>query len=621
MTCSVSELNTTPGMSPAREGERSRSLPAATVALARWTPPLVLLVVGAAMLAWTWGKWPDVLVDFGRELYVAWQLAAGQVLYRDVASVQGPLSPYLNALWFILFGANIRTLVFANLVVLAVLVGLLYRLLARISNRFSAMMAGLVFLTLFAFVQYGAIGNYNYVCPYRHENTHGMLLSLAALACFARYLRTPENRALAGAGLCTGLLALTKGEFLVAEVLALVCGFFLLGWLERPNARQLFRSALTFLAAAIAPPLLAFGLLTRAMPATEALRGVFGSWPATLNEAFRSSPFIQRGMGTADMAASSKVILDWSLNYALVLLPAAAVGLLLRSPRWHRPVVAAGVSLLLWLRLQALPLRWGDVLRPLPLVMVGFAVVTLARLFWLRADLQQLRRLILRLALIVFAGVLLGRMALNARLYHYGFVLAMPATLLLVTALVGWVPDWIDHRGGFGWAFRGVAFVLLLTLGDWYLHASRVRLEAKTIPVGPGANAFLADQRGVAVNETLAVIRQQAGPRETLLVLPEGAMLNFLSRHPSPTRFVDFVPTEFFFYGEDRLLAAIAAHPPDLIAMVHDDTSEFGYRFFGQDYGRRLANWVQSHYHEVALAGKPPFVDESFGIRLLRRNE
>jgi 4-amino-4-deoxy-L-arabinose transferase-like glycosyltransferase len=618
MARAVSELKTT---QVERDVECPQNSPALTPTLARWTPPLVLLVVGAVMLTWTWGKWPDVLVDFGRELYVAWQIAAGKVLYRDLAYVQGPLSPYLNAFWFTLFGASIRTLVFANLALLAFSVCLLYRLLAEIGGRFSATVAGLVFLTLFAFVQYGVIGNYNYICPYRHETTHGMLLSLGALACFAAYLRISKTWTVAGAGFCTGLLALTKGEFLVAEASALFCGFFLLAWFERTTARQLLRTVSTFLAAAIVPPLLAFCLLALAMPATEALRGVFGSWPATFNEAFRSSPFIQRGMGTENMAASLKAILDWSLGYVLVLLPAAGIGLWLRTRRWHRPVVAAGMSLLLWLELQTHFFHWREVLRPLPLLMVGLALVSLTRLVQQRADAHQSRRLILRLALIVFAGVLLGRMTLNARLYHYGFVYAMPATMLLVTALVGWVPNWIDRRGGFGWAFRGVALVLLLTVGSWYLNAARGRLAAKTVQVASGANAFLADKRGEVVNETLATIRQQSSPQDTLLVLPEGVMLSFLSSHTNPTRFVDFVPTEFFYYGEDRLLAAVAAHPPDYVALVQSDTSEFGYRFFGQDYGQRLMEWVRSRYHEVALAGQRPFMDEDFGILLLRRNK
>ena len=45
----------------------------------------------------SWRKWPDPLIDFGRELYLPWRLANGAVLYRDVDDFYGPLSQYLNA--------------------------------------------------------------------------------------------------------------------------------------------------------------------------------------------------------------------------------------------------------------------------------------------------------------------------------------------------------------------------------------------------------------------------------------------------------------------------------------------------------------------------------------------
>jgi len=47
--------------------------------LIRWGGPFVIAIAAGAMLRWTWGTWPDVLVDFGRELYVAWRLAEGEV--------------------------------------------------------------------------------------------------------------------------------------------------------------------------------------------------------------------------------------------------------------------------------------------------------------------------------------------------------------------------------------------------------------------------------------------------------------------------------------------------------------------------------------------------------------
>ena len=75
-------------------------------------PPIIFAVhaiVFALLTWWSWRKWSDPIIDVGRELYVPWQITQGRVLYRDIASLFGPLSPYVNALWFTLFGVSLRT--------------------------------------------------------------------------------------------------------------------------------------------------------------------------------------------------------------------------------------------------------------------------------------------------------------------------------------------------------------------------------------------------------------------------------------------------------------------------------------------------------------------------------
>ena len=102
------------------------------------------------MALWSWRTWPDPLIDFGQQLYVSWRLAEGDVLYRDVAYLYGPLSPYLNALCFRLFGCGLTTLVACNLAILAGVFVLLYRIVSAISSRASATIAGMTFATVFA---------------------------------------------------------------------------------------------------------------------------------------------------------------------------------------------------------------------------------------------------------------------------------------------------------------------------------------------------------------------------------------------------------------------------------------------------------------------------------------
>src|SRR5512132_1833678 len=100
---------------------------------------LTLLVIAMiAMLVFSWRAWPDPLADFGREVYVPWQLAQGKVLYRDIAYFNGPLSPYINAMAFWLFGAHLNTLILLNVLVITITAILIWRLVRDVGSALAA---------------------------------------------------------------------------------------------------------------------------------------------------------------------------------------------------------------------------------------------------------------------------------------------------------------------------------------------------------------------------------------------------------------------------------------------------------------------------------------------------
>ena len=572
------------------------------------------------MAWWTWGKWPDVLIDFGRELYVPWRLTQGDVLYRDIAVFNGPLSAYANALAFRLFGVGVWTLVACNLAVVCGVLALLYALVRQMAGRAAATSGCLAFVALFGFGQVVRTGNYNWVCPYAHELSHGIALSLLSIYLLVQYGRRGALWAAAGAGLALGLVVLTKAEVSLAAALAVPTGLGLLLWAERPSRGRIAAVLGVFVAGVVVPPLVACGLLATAMPVGQAVRGTLGTWAYVVEGLargeFGGQVFYRWQMGTLDLGASLGRLAAWSGGYAVVAVVgcvlAMALGRVRRSRVWIVVVVFLATS---WLALT-LGVKWQQAAMPLPVVLLVLGGV------WAVAFVRrpgERTGLAVRLAMAVFALALLAKMILNVRLYHYGFALAMPGTVLVVAAVVGWVPAWLTRRGACGAVFRAVAIALVMVVATRQLAACHDQLRFKTQQVGQGADAFLADARGRHVAATLAEIEQRVGEADTLAAFPEGVMLNYLGRRRCPTPFINFMPTEVVRFGEERMLSAFEAKPPKWVALVHKSTAEFGVPFFGRDYGKQLGAWLRAHYRPVWQAGAVPLDGYEFGIQLLER--
>ena len=574
---------------------------------ARALAALALLAIGVAMARWTWGRWADPQIDFGGEIYAAWRLSEGGVLYRDVAYFTGPLSPYLNALWFELFGASLATLVWANLAVLTAIAALLHRLVARIAGPSAAFGAAAVFLALFAFAQLEQVGNSNYVTPYSHETTHGALIALGALNSLERWLATRALGWAAAVGALVGLSFLTKAEVFLAVLAASGAGLAL-GLVRRRE--RIGATALAFGASALVPVLAAFLLLAVPLDAGEAWRGTLGAWPYLADGRITSNVFYERIRGTDRPGANLAALARFAAIEGLAVALAAGLGFVARGVR----SAAAGLvaAALVAGALYALPIEprtWMQVARPWPLWAATCAA--LALLAWARArrvepaaspdaaGLAGADRAALTLAFSLYALALLAKMVLNARIGMYGFALALPATVLVVAASLAWIPAWVGRRGGSAALARGSLGGLLLAGVIAHLAIMHGHVGRATVPLGSGRDALLADLRGVVLGQALAEVEQRTREGDTVVVRPEGVMLNYLARRATGVRYINYMPPELLMFGEDRIVADLAANPPDLVVWIAKSTREYGVPQFGRDYGARLWSWVTERYRPV----------------------
>ena len=591
--------------------------------LGRLLAPASLVIVFGLLAAWSWRRWADPVIDFGTELYVPWRLHEGDLLYRDIAYRNGPLSPYLNALWFRLFGVSFSTLVYCNLAILAVICALSYRVFAVSLGRLAAWACGLTLLVAFGFAQYVDVGNYNYVAPYQHSQTHALALSIAMVAALASYVRTRAWPWCALAGALLGLVFLTKAELLVPALAAGLVGAGLAAASEPPGSGRPLSFLAIFTAGALLPPLLAFGLLRSEASSSLAWQGVLGNW-RHLGGGLLGDPFYRGVAGLDDPAGNALLAARLALLTAGTLAATLIADRALARLR-HRAPIAVVAGLAVFGVLAARPgfVPWFELARMLPLTSLAASVALAVQCARSLRDRSAFVRWYPLLLWSVLSLVLLGKMLLHARFHHYGFALAMPASLLLVGGLVGAAPALARRMGGSGALTGAVALALVLSglLAMW-TRADRY-YGSKDQAIAHGGDAILArPARGRVVAEALSELRRALPADATLLVLPEGVILNYWLRSENPSRFHLFLPPEFEAHGgEEAMLEDLRAHPADYVVLVHRPHREFGVGPFGTDprNGRRIMAWVRENYARVRRVGDEPFGDRGFGIVILRR--
>lgn len=587
-------------------------------------PCLVLLLALAICgldLSYAWGKWDGFLAGFGREIYIPWQIAAGKTLYRDLSYAYGPLPPYFQALLFHLFGPSLDVILISNAVVLLLLLLAAARLVIRITDFTVAICAMLVVVVASGLNHMTGIATFNLLTPYSHALTYGLTLTLFTLLVLDRYARKPGAGTAAGSGILTGLTLLTTPVAAIALGLPLVLAVLLL----LRSVKTLRRDMGLFLLGAFFPPVVAYSCLSIALSPGQAFFHLSRIWPLIGEGTGSFMPFYPKdtfgsvafmdNLRSMDLATVAHTVIAALVTIQGML----AVSLERRLPEIGRYLAMLPIPLIYGLMptqdcidlTRSLPRAW-------PILLLLLFFWALVRLWRKPRDTQEKQRLFV---LVLLTSLALGfclKIFFRATLLHDGAILLVPAELVWTIALLWMLPRaWDTGSGRRQAVFAGALTVIIMFLLP-IIQVSRNYFFTRTQQITTPRGSLALDQRGVAVRELLTRLRHDARPGESLAVLPEGAMLNFLSGHANPTPYVNLLVREILVDGEERIVQSFSEHPPDWIAFVHRPAPEYEVAMFCDGYGRKLCAWINAHYTQQALFGAVPNRDDRFGILLLR---
>ncbi len=567
-----------------------------------WGLQLLLLLV-------TWGRWPDLIIDFGRELYVPWQMSEGRVLYRDLAYFNGPLSPLCHAALFRCFGADFRVLVATNSLVLAGVVALLYFNLTRLFSLRTSLATLCVFLLLFAYGHTYGIGNFNFLSPYSHEMTHGFALCLAALTALTA-VRADGLRGLL-VGICCGAIVLTKPEMAVAVGLLVSASFAARIAFRAESPRSLVREGVALLLGGVASGLSIVGWLAVHQGGWDRCWiDALGAWKWLVNSRVSGLHFY-RSISGLDAPG---------VHFARAISGVGGLVLLLIASRRFAEASAGQRKILLGLGIAG-----GAMLACFtPLVLKNMQAGGILLLALLMAVPHSIRtrhftQWHLAICWTVLGLGLLIKMILYPRVDGYGFTLAAMLVVVGIAVSLEWIPRLFYTAPHRNLVRAGLVGLLAIDVG--VIGAiSQIRLGSKHYDLGLGGQSLHSYECiGPIVRETLDYLDAHVGVDQTILALPEGVMLNYLSERRSPTRFYNFMPPELEMFGEASILSELSRNPPDVILLVRRVVYEYGHQRFGSEgYGASILEWAETHYEIERTIGADPMGDGDFGIAILR---
>ena len=563
--------------------------------LLRFDPWLLTVLISFAVLSWAnWSKLQSPIIDLGREVEIPARLADGQVLYRDIITLYGPLSYYVGALALRLFGHHLEVFYSLSLLLSLAATLLFYYLAKRLMDAAWAALCSLCFLI------YCAVGPglFNFNVPYCYGSVYAIVLCLLAAVCFDQYVRFRQLLWLVVAAIACGLTGISKQEYGVAMLGGLLFGVNLD---SAQTLRQRVKGSLLIIVTAALVALIPLALLAQQI-----------TWQVLTSSLVPVSQLNNFNRSWYYQGSFIKTLHIWSITLGRFLVTAVPVGsaVALRCKFISPKVVSlghpsrwgeVGVSVaFVWLSMKLLSqmqvlnqiFQFNPKFTSLvgipglffnPLCDLSWCLPVLAVWFVLsRAKFRRDERLPLLGALLIFALLVNARWLFFINFYGlYAVVVVLLFFVLLYHSV---------HR------FRSFVWHCLLICVLVAGIAKFDHLLTYRYPVSSAYGTFYSQEQQLAqsFNQTIAVITDSKASK--VLVLPEGNLLNFLTATHSPSRELTFLPYALpTAQDEQNFITYMEAHPPDLIVYVPRSFDEWNYQSYAE-VNPQVDRWIKQQH-------------------------
>ncbi len=547
----------------------------------------------------------NVLVDCGREAYIPEKILEGKVLYKDVFILYGPFSYQINALLYKIFGIHLNTLYFAGVANSFLILSVYYWISRRLTSIKTSWLVCFLLMTVCMFY-YHITG---YIFPYSYGVVYALSAFLISVLFCLYYIEKSSPLFLIMAAFFMGISAASKLDFIgFSIVLALIALYF-----KPLDTKNLVYFTLAYFFV----PVICWGIVfINGLEAGELLNYLEMMREFVNSHLFKY--FYQEHTGLYPthkfLWGLSKVARIFAFNFSICILGFYGFFLAFaKLPEFRGKgfIQTVGFIALYILFPKDFFKAIGNT-TSLGWIAVGTAVILALFLVFIlienKMNFKKLPEIRLKdkfFILIALAGILSAlKSFFFINLHVFGTYFVPLLILASVVFLFDKLPQYIKILHEKAW--KQACFTVLFLLGIIYILSSlNFAHMVYDYPLKTHrGKIYTTDYWGAALDKLMSYIDREIPTGNRFVMMPEGLMINFLKDRDANDWFYSLTPN-FVEAFEDKIIQDIQLKSPEYIFITNQDTNDYGFRTFGEDYGKNIYNYVKNNYNFLQKIEEP----------------
>ena len=550
----------------------------------------IILLISIVFFFLAYARFGMFFIDTSREVYIPMIMNKGAVLYKDIFNVYSPFGYQLNSLLYLIMGENLNTLYIAGFVNC---IFFNFGFFAICKLFFKDLIFISLCMTLFVISGFSfSVSLDNHIFPYSYSMVYAMSSFTWSLYFLLKYIKYNKYNNLVFSFLFFGLCISFKYEYLLFSLILFYIPFF--------KSLPLKKIVLLFFVFALIPSLSLTILLIQGCRLIDFYNAINYMWALSKSKSVR---YCYKIMGMLPSFDLLKLLLknfiitncflfiyNYIFYYSLVKI---------------RKVLSYSFILLLfsftiYILYPYFVVNNSEFFNWIGIFDIFILIILLVKRKKLYDNFYSLFLILSMSSILVSLKSILNVMSCNYGNFFFPFLF-----LVFTFFFIHYFPMLFNNK--IKLCEYKITISLLLLLGIVLFTSSNIQRRSYSfnsqIRTKKGI-IYVSQDKAKAINEILTYIKTQTRETDQVLVLCEGAMINFLSDRKSNNKYYYLIPPNIEIFGEDNIVKDLEKDLPDYIVIQPMSYINFKETFFCESFGLKICNIIPKYYKKPIVFGK-----------------